>query len=153
MGKTTKYQIISTISIVLVAVLGSVFVNLGMEWFNSLAKPSQWIPNIVIPIVWSVIYLLAIICNIILIKQEKINKTLLTRLILNGIFNILWCLVFFTLNLTFIGLITIIINLILGWFLWINLQKTENLLTKILIIYPTWLSIATTLNLALWILN
>lgn len=153
MGKTTKYQIISTISIVLVAVLGSVFVNLGMEWFNSLAKPSQWIPNIVIPIVWSVIYLLAIICNIILIKQEKINKTLLTCLILNGIINILWCLVFFTLNLTFIGLITIIINLILGWFLWINLQKTENLLAKILIIYPIWLSIATTLNLALWILN
>lgn len=153
MSKTTKYQIISTISIVLVAVLGSVFVNIGMEWFNSLAKPSQWIPNIVIPIVWSVIYLLAIICNIILIKQEKINKTLLTCLILNGIFNILWCLVFFTLNLTFIGLITIIINLILGWFLWINLQKTENLLAKILIIYPIWLSIATTLNLALWILN
>lgn len=153
MGKTTKYQIISTISIVLVAVLGSVFVNLGMEWFNSLAKPAQWIPNIVIPIVWSVIYLLAIICNIILIKQEKINKTLLTCLILNGIFNILWCLIFFTLNLTFIGLITIIINLILGWFLWINLQKTENLLAKILIIYPIWLSIATTLNLALWILN
>lgn len=153
MGKTTKYQIISTISIVLVAVLGSVFVNIGMEWFNSLAKPSQWIPNIIIPIVWSVIYLLAIICNIILIKQEKINKTLLTRLILNGIINILWCLVFFTLNLTFIGLITIIINLILGWFLWINLQKTENLLAKILIIYPIWLSIATTLNLALWILN
>lgn len=153
MSKTTKYQIISTISIVLVAVLGSVFVNIGMEWFNSLAKPSQWIPNIVIPIVWSVIYLLAIICNIILIKQEKINKTLLTCLILNGIINILWCLVFFTLNLTFIGLITIIINLILGWFLWINLQKTENLLAKILIIYPIWLSIATTLNLALWILN
>lgn len=153
MSKTTKYQIISTISIVLVAVLGSVFVNIGMEWFNSLAKPSQWIPNIVIPIVWSVIYLLAIICNIILIKQEKINKTLLTCLILNGIFNILWCLVFFTLNLTFIGLITIIINLILGWFLWINLQKTENLLAKILIIYPIWLSIATTLNLALWILS
>lgn len=153
MSKTTKYQIISTISIVLVAVLGSVFVNLGTEWFNSLAKPSQWIPNIVIPIVWSVIYLLAIICNIILIKQEKINKTLLTCLILNGIFNILWCLVFFTLNLTFIGLITIIINLILGWFLWINLQKTENLLAKILIIYPIWLSIATSLNLALWILN
>lgn len=153
MSKTTKYQIISTISIVLVAVLGSVFVNIGMEWFNSLAKPSQWISNIIIPIVWSVIYLLAIICNIILIKQEKINKTLLTCLILNGIFNILWCLVFFTLNLTFIGLITIIINLILGWFLWINLQKTENLLAKILIIYPIWLSIATTLNLALWILN
>ena len=153
MSKTTKYQIISTISIVLVAVLGSVFVNIGMEWFNSLAKPSQWISNIIIPIVWSVIYLLAIICNIILIKQEKINKTLLTCLILNGIFNILWCLVFFTLNLTFIGLITIIINLILGRFLWINLQKTEKLLAKILIIYPIWLSIATTLNLALWILN
>ena len=47
-----KSQIISTILIILVAVLGSVFVNLGMEWFNSLTTPSQWLPNFIIPIVW-----------------------------------------------------------------------------------------------------
>ena len=43
--------------IALVAVLGAVFVNIGMEWFNGLTKPSQWIPNIVISIVWTIVYL------------------------------------------------------------------------------------------------
>ena len=32
-------------SIVVVAVLGSIFVNIGMAWFDSLRKPMQWIPN------------------------------------------------------------------------------------------------------------
>ena len=44
--------------ILVVAVLGSIFVNLGMEWFNELFKPKEWIPNFVIPIVWTIIYVL-----------------------------------------------------------------------------------------------
>ena len=56
MSKILKSVIILA-SIILVAVLGSIFVNLGMDWFNSLNKPSQWIPNILIPIVWTIIYL------------------------------------------------------------------------------------------------
>ena len=49
--------ILVIVSILVVAVLGSIFVNIGIDWFNSLNKPSQWIPNIVIPIVWTIIYL------------------------------------------------------------------------------------------------
>ena len=49
--------ILVIVSILVVAVLGSIFVNLGMDWFNSLIRPSQWIPNIIIPIVWTVIYI------------------------------------------------------------------------------------------------
>ena len=153
MGKTTKYQIISTISIDLVAVLGSVFVNLGMEWFNSLAKPAQWIPNIVIPIVWTIIYLFTAIILCVLIKNGSLNTTLLITFIVNGILNISWCLMFFALNLTLIGNIVIIINLIAGWMLIIQLNKFRNKYINLYIIYPLWLSIATTLNLCLWILN
>ena len=43
--------------IVAVAGLGTLFVNLGIDWFNALVKPSQWIPNWVIPVVWTIIYL------------------------------------------------------------------------------------------------
>ena len=53
----TKNIIITIVSIIIVAILGSVFVNLGMDWFNFLTKPSQWIPNIIIPIMWTIIYL------------------------------------------------------------------------------------------------
>ena len=74
-----RNNIVRIISIVMpilfVAVLGSIFVNLGMDWFNALEKPSQWIANPVIPIVWTLIY---IACAVILVlwtnKEELPNQ-------------------------------------------------------------------------------
>lgn len=155
--KLTKNQItkviISTVFILLVAILGSVFVNLGMNWFDSLAKPSQWIPNIVIPIVWTIIYISFAIINYLWLKKSNIPTNVVILMFINGILNVLWCLVFFTLNLTFIGNIVIILNLIFGYLLLGEIFKFEKIYGLILSIYPIWLSIATTLNTALWILN
>lgn len=139
--------------IVIVAVLGSIFVNLGMDWFNSLNKPSQWIPNWVIPVVWSIIYVTFAVILLRWANKEEIPKSTKVLLIGNGILNILWCLAFFTLNLTFIGNIVIVLNLIAGIALWVNIFIQKPIYSYWLSIYPIWLSIATTLNLALWILN
>ena len=152
MRSKSKYQILSVILVIIVAGLGSLFVNLGTNWFNSLIKPSQWIPNFVIPIVWTVIYLLACIYLVILIKNDKFDKKNTILFIVNGILNVLWCLIFFTLKQTFLGLIIIVINLVLGFILY-NYQNKDNILAKLLLIYPLWLSVATCLNLCLWILN
>lgn len=153
MSKKLKFQILATILVVIVAVLGSVFVNIGMEWFNGLTKPTQWIPNIVIPIVWSIIYLLSIVYLWVAIANNRISKQLTIWFVINGILNVLWCLLFFAFNLTFVGLIAIVINLIAGWILFVNIIKERTVLSYLMIIYPVWLSIATTLNLCLWILN
>ena len=56
MKKNVKI-IISILAVILVAGLGTLFVNLGSTWFNTLLKPSQWIPNIVIPVIWTIIYI------------------------------------------------------------------------------------------------
>jgi len=145
--------LLSVIPVIIVAVLGSIFVNIGMEWFNSLSKPTEWIPNVVIPIVWTVIYLATAVILFLWLNQENLSKCAVILFILNGIFNVLWCLFFFALNLILIGLITIIINLILAILLIICIFKSKPIYAKILLIYPTWLSIATSLNLAIWILN
>lgn len=139
--------------VLIVAGLGSLFVNLGMEWFNGLTTPTQWIPNIIIPIVWTVIYITASIIIFIWVSKENMPVSTIVLFVINGIFNVLWCLVFFTLHQTFLGLIVIILNLILGYWLIFDINKTKPIFAKILLIYSTWLSIATTLNLALWILN
>lgn len=145
--------IISTIYILIVAVLGSVFVNIGMDWFNSLDKPAQWIPNVVIPIVWTIIYVAFAVINYLWIKKSGIPRSTTILMIVNGILNVLWCLVFFTFKQLFIGNIIIILNLIAGIILLINIFRKERIYAYVLFIYPIWLSIATTLNLALWILN
>jgi len=145
--------IISSVFILVVAVLGSIFVNLGMDWFNQLLKPTQWIPNFVIPVVWTIIYLAFAIINFLWIRKGGIPKKVVDLMIVNGVLNVVWCLVFFTLQQLFLGNIIIIINLIFGFFLIYNILKTEKIYGYILSIYPVWLSIATTLNLAVWILN
>lgn len=152
-NKKTLKIVISSLFILVVAVLGSIFVNLGMDWFNMLNKPTQWISNFIIPIVWTIIYLSFAIINYFWIKKGGLPKKIVVLMIINGIFNVLWCLTFFTLQLTLIGNIVIVLNLILGYYLIYNIFKTETLYGYILSIYPIWLSLATTLNLAMWILN
>jgi len=139
--------------IILVAAIGSIFVNIGMEWFEELIKPSQWIPSFVIPIVWSIIYITFAVVLLLWLKSEKIPLLTFVLLIVNGVLNVLWCLVFFTLNLTFLGNIVIILNLIAGIWLILEIAKTNKFYALALLIYPIWLSVATTLNIAMWILN
>ena len=152
--KNNVLRIVSVVApIVLVAVLGSVFVNLGMEWFDGLIKPSQWIPNWVIPVVWTVIYVTFAVVLLLWSNKEEIPTATKIILVVNRILNILWCLVFFTLKQTFLGNIVIILNLIFGIALWVNIFLQKKNYAYALAIYPIWLSIATTLNLAMWILN
>ena len=149
----TKKIIISFVVIISVAALGSIFVGFGMDWFNSLNKPTQWVPNVVIPIVWTIIYSAFAVINFIWFKNDDIPTSTVVLMIINAILNVLWCLTFFTLNLLLIGNIVILLNLIAGFALIVNILKYKKLFGYILSIYPIWLSIATTLNLALWILN
>lgn len=139
--------------VVIVATVGSVFVGVGMEWFGGLDVPSQFVPNWVIPVVWTIIYILAGVVLINLIKNEKLSKNLRILFIINGILNVLWCLVFFALKQTQLGNIVIVINAYFACYLIYTLQKTNKLYAAILTIYPIWVCIATTLNTCLWILN
>lgn len=149
----TKKILISFAVIIAVAALGSVFVNIGSDWFNSLNKPSQWVPNIVIPIVWTVIYVAFAVVNLLWLKNEDIPKSTVVLMLINAVLNVLWCLTFFTLKQLLLGNIVILLNLIAGFALIIDIFRYKKLFGYVLFIYPIWLSIATTLNLALWILN
>ena len=155
--KTNKQKIISYViviaSILMVAVLGSVFVNLGMDWFSTLRTPSKFVPSFIIPIVWTIIYgvFAIVLCN--WVGKENLDKRTLILLIVNGVLNVLWCLLFFTLNQTLWGVITIVLLLISAWLLIVDIYKTKPKYALLTLIYPIWASIATTLNLALWILN
>ena len=153
MKSKTKTYITIIASIVLIAVLGSIFVNIGMEWFNGLKKPIQFIPSFIIPIVWSVVYLTfaIVLCN--WVSKENLKNSTIALLIINGILNIVWCLTFFTFNQTFIGLISIVLLLISAWLLILNIYKQKQIYGCFTLIYPVWCSIATCLNLSLWILN
>lgn len=155
--KTNKQKIISYVviiaSILLVAVLGSVFVNLGMDWFGSLNKPSEFVPNFIIPVMWTLIYGIFAVVLCLWVGNENLTTKTKVWLIINGVLQVLWCLIFFTFNQTLLGLITIVLLLISAYILIIDIYKQKPIYAYVCAIYPVWVSIATTLNLALWILN
>ena len=148
-----KNNIIILVSIILVAGLGSLFTQLGMEWFGGLNRPTEWVPAFIFPVVWTTIYLLFAFTLIRLNNQKKLTKKAVVLLIINGIMNVLWCLVFFTFNQLLIGNIVIVLNLIVGILLYVEMSKIEPLSGYLIALYPIWLCLATTLNNALWILN
>ncbi len=152
MSKNFK-NFLSIAAVVLVAVLGSIFVNIGLEWFSGLNKPSQFVPSFIIPIIWTIIYILAGIILFNLIKQDNLTPSVRNLFIINGILNVLWCLVFFALKQTQLGNIVIVINAYFGAYLIYAISKTNKNYARLLTIYPIWLIIATTLNTCLWILN
>lgn len=145
--------IITLVSIVLVAVIGTIFAQLGMGWFDSLTKPTEWIPSFIIPIVWTVIYLLFAYVLVKWQNNKPLTKENIILLVINGVLNILWCLVFFTLNQLLLGNIIIIINALFGLRLYFEICKENAMYGLIISLYPIWLCIATSLNTALWILN
>ena len=148
-----KNIIYIVVSLLVVAGLGTLFTQLGMGWFDGLRKPTEWIPSWIIPIVWTVIYLLFAYVLIKWQSRRPISKENIILLIVNGVLNILWCLVFFTLNQLFLGNVIIVINALFAIRLYLEICKDDAMNGFIISLYPIWLCIATTLNIALWILN
>lgn len=148
--KNSTKCVITALAIAAVAGIGSIFTSLGQTWYAGLDKPSQWPPSFIFPVVWSTIYLLAFIVLCKSIGNGTATKSLLVWGIVNGILNVLWCLVFFTLKLTFTGIVVILLNTAASV---VFVRQIEGKLQYALWIYPLWLMLATTLNVAVWILN
>lgn len=138
--------------VVLTAVVGNVFTSMGRDWYQNLNLPTQWVPDFVFPIMWSVIYTLIALAIVYLIYNDEVTSTLFWLFALNACLNVLWCLAFFALQSTIWGQVIIICNLTLGIFLVLEIASIFPV-AKVLWIYPLWLMVATSLNTAIWILN
>ena len=124
-------------------------------WYELLAKPSFNPPSWVFSPVWTTLYTLMGISLFLILKADKSrNKTLGTvffgvQLILNG----LWSIVFFGLHqiiLAFVVIILLMLFIILSIWKFYNISKPA---AYILIPYLLWVSFATVLNFALYLLN
>lgn len=148
-----KNILLSFGSVLIVAGLGTLFTQLGMLWFDSLIKPDKWIPDYVIPIVWTVIYACVAVVLFLWSQKEGVPNQVVVLFVINGLLNVLWCLIFFTLNSLFLGVVFILLNLVFAIYLLMSVEKYRPLYARAILIYPVWLLIATSLNLAVWILN
>jgi tryptophan-rich sensory protein len=138
-----------------VGLLASYFQNDALTmWYPMLRRSSITPPNIVFPIVWSILYLLmGISAGIVQGSGNETRRLVLTVFIVQLILNFLWCITFFTMRNPLLGLWDILL-LDAMVLLYIVLSYRVNRVASFLFIpYIVWLMIATYLNAYIYVHN
>lgn len=112
-------------------------------------KPSITPPNIVFPIVWSILYILMGISYYISNKSKSINYIFILQLIINY----LWSFVFFNFKNYLLALILCIVLVILVFIMIILMYRDNKIAGLLQIPYLLWLIFATYLTYQVYLLN
>lgn len=139
------------IPLILGSIVGLTTANNGN--FATLIKPPLTPPQIVFPIVWTILYLLMGISYGRLKTTNKINPYLNKVYYSQLIVNLIWPILFFTLNNQLLALIWLILLDILVLRMVIKFYQEEKWVGLIQLPYLIWTLFATYLNLFFFILN
>jgi tryptophan-rich sensory protein len=131
-------------------ILGSIFtVNSIQNWYAFLNKPSFSPPNFLFGPVWTLLYLLMGISLYLVRKNKFAVKLFLAHLFVNAI----WSIIFF--GMRNIGLA--LADILIMWFMIIAVMIRFYMVKKqasyLLLPYLMWVTFATVLNYAAWVLN
>ena len=139
--------IISAICVVITMILGSSFTSNSVksEWYKCIKPRSLTPPNIIFPIVWTILYF-----TLFLGLAGAINKKYILIQILFGLtlmLNVAWCYYYFKkrdLKIAFI-IILVLIGLAIG-IICISIYKKDYHLAKLIVPYTLWIIYASVLN-------
>ncbi|MBI2632550.1 tryptophan-rich sensory protein [Candidatus Pacearchaeota archaeon] len=146
-----KVLLVSALIFFAISIIGSLFTsgNTNSSWYLE-NKPSFTPPNLVFPIVWSILYfLIALSLYFSWIKAKKYEKKKIAIMFgINLVANVLWSYLFFGIQNPLFSFIDIIIILgtIIGMILLVG--KINRRAGWMLVPYLLWVSFATILNLA-----
>lgn len=137
--------------------IGSIFTMSAIPtWYAALDKPAFTPPNSVFGPVWVTLYLLMGVAIFLIWRRglhERGVKPAFTIFWVQLVINVLWSVVFFGLKSPLGGMVLIIILWFMVLFTIIWFFKISKLAGGLLIPYIVWLSIASSLNVGVWILN
>ncbi|TWD55686.1 TspO/MBR related protein [Agrobacterium vitis] len=128
------------------------FANLPGSWYATLVKPAFNPPNWVFGPVWSVLYVLAGVAGGRIWQRAKTSNVMVLWFLQMAL-NFSWSPAFF--GMQDIGLALVIILALLSLifaFIW-QARRLDKIATLCFVPYAAWVSFATVLNLALYLLN
>lgn len=145
-----KVLILSILLVFLIAFIGSLFTsgNTNSQWYLE-NKPSFTPPNIVFPIIWSILYLLiALSLYFTWIKaKNRERKKIVIIFGINLLANALWSYLFFSIENPLISFIDILIILFSTIGMILIAGRIDKKARWMLIPYLLWICFATILNL------
>ncbi|MCX8015779.1 MAG: tryptophan-rich sensory protein [Patescibacteria group bacterium] len=147
---------ISFLLVFLTTSIGSYFTTPNIvSWYQYLKKPSFAPPNWLFGPAWILFYFLMAVAAF-LVWRERENKNIKSALsiyLIHLIFNALWSIIFFGLKNFGFAFFEIVILWILILLTIIKFYKIKPLAAFLLIPYILWVTFASILNLAVWMLN
>ena len=153
---TTSYKIIIFLTInFLTLYIGSTLSQNGpnLSWYENLNKSPWTPPGWAFGIAWSIIMICFSFYLASLFNKIQNRKEIIILFILQIILNISWNPIFFYFNNIALALINISLLLILISFILIKFKTKLKIISILLAPYIIWLTIATSLNLYIWIYN
>lgn len=150
----TLFNLIIALAGVLITVgLALFFTDTKSYWYQHLEHPSVMMPGILYPIIWGVLYLIVFIVLFILLQKKKMDFKKTVLFLTNGLLQIIWCFVFFTLHSTLGGVAVMILNVTAAGLLLYQIYKTNHKLGSVFLAYWLFMVFAAVINTATWILN
>ena len=138
-----------------VGTVAGLLTTLGMEKYSAVEKPALTPPEIVFPIVWTILYALMAVgaARVWLTEEsEEKDKGLKLYVVQLGM-NFLWSILFFNFqaySLSFFGLLGLLLVIVL---MTLTFYKSDRIAAYLQIPYILWVSFAGYLNFMVWLLN
>ncbi|MFC1947768.1 TspO/MBR family protein [Chloroflexota bacterium] len=156
-GSTIVKLIICIVACFAAAGFGGIFTSKAIpDWYRGLKKPRYTPPNWVFGPVWTILYILMAI-SVFLVWQQGLSapgvSIAFTLFWIQLTANALWSYVFFARRSIIGGIINIIILWLLILATIITSFPVSTIAGILLVPYILWVSIATYLNIGIWMLN
>ena len=153
-SKTKVYGISIALSLV-IGGLSALFTMMGMEDYRLAEKPALTPPEIVFPIVWTILYTLMGIsaARVWIASEDKGSNGGLILYAIQLVVNFFWSIIFFTLQAYGFAFFWLLFLWLLVLLMIISFSKTDKIAAYLQVPYLLWLSFAGYLNFMVWMLN
>ena len=116
-------------------------------WYPFLHRSPLSPPNLVFPIVWSILYLLmGISAGLVSGSGDETRRLVLTVFVVQLVLNFLWCITFFTMRIPLLGLIDILLLDAMVLLYIVLSYRVHRTASYLFVPYIVWLMMATYLN-------
>ncbi len=124
-------------------------------WYPTLAKPSWTPPNWLFGPVWTCLYIMIAVSGWLIYRADYSAKRTVALMLYGGqlALNFIWSFLFFSLRSPTLGLIDIILLCLLVILTILKAWPVRPLASLLLIPYLLWIMYASSLNMAIWLLN
>jgi len=150
-----NYFVIPFITIT-TAIAGNIATSSGMDWYDTLQKPSWIPPGYLFGIVWTLIYILTTASALIVWNKSKPDvrtKTIMALYGVNAILNAAWSYLFFSEHLFWPSIIEMILLNITTIIIMVMAHRISKLANYLLAPYLVWVTFATYLAYSVMQLN